>query len=147
LRDKLHEQVQSSLRAGARLRLGGEVPSRAGAFYPATVLSDVQPGMAAFDEELFGPVAAVVAARDTEHAIELANATSYGLGASVLSADVRAAEAIARGRLEAGMTFVNAQVHSDARLPFGGIKSSGMGRELGVHGVREFTNVKTVWVG
>lgn len=147
LRDELHEQVLASLREGARLRLGGAVPEGPGAFYPPTVLDGVAPGMTAFDQELFGPVAALVPAEDEEHAIELANATDFGLGAAIFTRDLERGERLARERLDAGTCFVNAQVRSDPRLPFGGIKTSGYGRELGVPGLREFVNVKTVWVG
>jgi succinate-semialdehyde dehydrogenase/glutarate-semialdehyde dehydrogenase len=110
------------------------------------VLADIVPGMPAWDEELFGPVAAVIAARDERQAVAIANGTSFGLGAAVFSADVERAERIARDELEAGACFVNAFVRSDPRLPFGGIKESGYGRELGAFGIREFVNVKTVWV-
>ena len=146
LRDDLHRQVEESVGAGARLLLGGNIPDGPGAFYPPTVLADVVPGMPAWDEELFGPVAAVIAARDERHAVAIANGTSFGLGAAVFSADVERAERIARDELEAGACFVNAFVRSDPRLPFGGIKESGYGRELGAFGIREFVNVKTVWV-
>ena len=146
LRDALHDQVERSLAAGAACLLGGEVPARPGWFYPPTVLSDVVPGMAAFDEELFGPVAALIAARDESHALELANATRYGLGAAVFTRDLERGERIAREGLDAGSCFVNAFARSDARLPFGGIKESGYGRELSGFGIREFVNIKTVWV-
>ncbi len=146
LRDALHAQVVSSVARGAKLLLGGALPDEPGAWYPPTVLADVVPGMPAFDEEVFGPVAAIVPARDEAHAIELANATTYGLGAAVLTGDDERGERIARDRLAAGACFVNAQVRSDPRLPFGGIRDSGYGRELGAFGIREFTNVKTVWI-
>jgi succinate-semialdehyde dehydrogenase/glutarate-semialdehyde dehydrogenase len=146
LRDALHDQVKRSVAAGARLLLGGEIPDGPGAFYPPSVLEGVMPGMPAFDEELFGPVAAIVAARDEEDAIALANRTSFGLGAAVFTKDVARGERIARARLMAGSCFVNGFVKSDPRLPFGGIKASGYGRELSVHGIREFTNVKSIWV-
>ncbi|HVU01410.1 MAG TPA: NAD-dependent succinate-semialdehyde dehydrogenase [Polyangiaceae bacterium] len=147
LRDLLHRQVAESVKRGARLLLGGEVPERAGAWYPPTMLSDVRPGMPAFDEELFGPVFAVVPARDEAHAVELANETEYGLGAAVFTRDVEKGARLARTRLDAGLCFVNAAVKSDPRLPFGGVKSSGFGRELGALGIREFVNEKTLWVG
>jgi succinate-semialdehyde dehydrogenase/glutarate-semialdehyde dehydrogenase len=146
LRDELHRQVEQSVAAGAKLVLGGKVPDRPGAWYPPTLLVDVCPGMPAFDEELFGPVGALVAARDEAHAIELANRTPYGLGAAVLTGDVARGERIAREQLAAGSCFVNAFVRSDPRLPFGGIKDSGYGRELGPHGIREFVNAKTIYV-
>ncbi len=146
LRDELHDQVQRSVAAGARLLLGGEVPDRLGAWYPPTVLGGVRPGMAAFEEETFGPVAAVVGARDEDEAVELANRSRFGLGAAVFTRDLDRGERIARDRLEAGACFVNGLVKSDPRLPFGGIKESGYGRELGREGIRELVNVKTVWV-
>ena len=147
LRDGLHQQVKRSLAGGAKCVLGGTVPERAGAWYPPTVLTDVKPGTPAADEELFGPVAAVIRARDEDDAVRIANATVFGLGAAVFTRDVARGERIARERLEAGACFVNAFVRSDARLPFGGIRESGYGRELGVLGIREFVNAKTVWVG
>ena len=146
LRDALHRQVGGSLSRGARLLLGGEVPARPGAWYPPTVLTDVRPGMPAFDEELFGPVAAVVPAVDEPDAVRLANATRYGLGAAVFTRDRARGSRVARDELQAGACFVNAQVRSDPRLPFGGIKESGYGRELGPFGIREFVNVKSVWI-
>ncbi|HEX6203349.1 MAG TPA: NAD-dependent succinate-semialdehyde dehydrogenase [Thermoanaerobaculia bacterium] len=145
LRDDVHQQVRRSVDAGARLALGGEVPDGPGAYYPPTVLTGVRPGMAAFDEEVFGPAAALVRVAGEDEAVELANRSEYGLGAAVFTRDRGRGEAVAR-RLEAGCCFVNAEVKSDPRLPFGGIKSSGYGRELGEVGIREFVNVKTVWV-
>ena len=146
LRDDLHRQVQASVEKGALLRLGGTLPEGPGAFYLPSVLTDVAPGMPAYDEELFGPVAAVVAARDETDAIRIANDTSFGLGAAVFTRDRARGERIAREELAAGACFVNAFVKSDPRLPFGGVKESGYGRELGVFGIREFVNVKTVYV-
>jgi succinate-semialdehyde dehydrogenase/glutarate-semialdehyde dehydrogenase len=146
LRDELHRQVQASVDGGARLRLGGTLPDGPGAFYPASVLTEVRPGMPAYGEELFGPVAAVIAARDEADAIRIANDTAFGLGAAVFTRDATRGERIARDELEAGACFVNALVRSDPRLPFGGIKESGHGRELGVLGIREFVNAKTVYV-
>ena len=146
LRDALHAQVTDSIACGARALLGGNVPDRPGAWYAPTVLTDVAPGMPAFDEELFGPVAAVVSAKDEAEAVRLANTSSYGLGAAVLTRDIARGERIARDQLAAGACFVNAQVRSDPRLPFGGVRNSGYGRELGAFGIREFTNVKTVWI-
>jgi succinate-semialdehyde dehydrogenase/glutarate-semialdehyde dehydrogenase len=145
LRDALHRQVEDSRRRGARCLLGGEVPEGAGAFYPATVLAGVGPGMPAYEEELFGPVAALIAVDGEEEAVRVANDSSFGLGAAVFTRDVARGEAIAR-RLEAGCCFVNDLVRSDPRLPFGGIKESGYGRELGPFGIREFVNIKTVYV-
>lgn len=146
LRAELHAQVRRSVRAGARLLLGGELPRGPGNFYPATVLSGVRPGMAAFDDELFGPVAAIVPARDEAEAIRLANLTPYGLGAGVFTRDVRRGERIARTQLAAGNAFVNEFVRSHPTLPFGGIKASGHGRELGAWGLREFTQAKVISV-
>ena len=146
LRDELRFQVERSLAAGARLRLGGEVPAGPGAFYPVTLLGDVRPGMPAFDEELFGPVAAVVAARDEQDALRLANLGPFGLGAAVFTRDTARGERLALSELEAGSCFVNTFVRSDPRLPFGGVKESGYGRELSSFGLREFVNVKTVYV-
>jgi succinate-semialdehyde dehydrogenase/glutarate-semialdehyde dehydrogenase len=147
LRDALHRQVAESVARGARLLLGGEVPPGPGAFYPPTVLADVRPGMPAWGEELFGPVAAVIGARDEAEAVRIANDSPFGLGAAVFSRDLERAERIAARELEAGCAFVNAPVRSDPRLPFGGVKDSGYGRELGTFGLREFVNVKTVVVG
>jgi succinate-semialdehyde dehydrogenase/glutarate-semialdehyde dehydrogenase len=146
LRDELQRQVEASVARGARVLLGGEVPEGPGAFYPPSVLTDVRPGMPAFDEELFGPVAAVVAARNEKDAIRLANQSSFGLGAAVFTRDRERGERIARHELQAGSCFVNGLVRSDPRLPFGGIKDSGYGRELSAFGIREFVNVKTVFV-
>src|SRR5881409_648991 len=129
LRENLHRQVQESVKRGARLVLGGEVPAGRGAFYPPTVLSAVEPGMPAFDQETFGPVAAVIRAKDEADAVRIANASPYGLGASVWTADSKRGERVAR-EIEAGSVFVNGLVKSDPRLPFGGVKRSGYGREL-----------------
>jgi succinate-semialdehyde dehydrogenase/glutarate-semialdehyde dehydrogenase len=141
----LDDQVQRTVKAGAQLRTGGERLPGKGWFYAPTVLTGVHPGMAAFDEETFGPVAAVTRARDTAHAIELANRSPFGLGASLWTRDATRGEDLAAS-LEAGSIFVNGIVKSDPRLPFGGIKSSGYGRELSEVGIREFVNIKTVWV-
>ena len=146
LRDELHAQVAESVRRGARVLLGGEVPAGPGAFYPPTVLTDVRPGMPAYDEELFGPVASVIEAADEADAIRIANDTPFGLGAAVFSRDVARAERLAAEELDAGSCFVNSSVKSDPRLPFGGIKESGYGRELAHFGIREFVNIKTVYV-
>jgi succinate-semialdehyde dehydrogenase/glutarate-semialdehyde dehydrogenase len=143
LRNSLHRQVELSVARGARLLFGGRVPEGPGAFYPPTLLAAVNPGMPAFDEETFGPVAAVIRARDESDALRLANASAYGLGASLWTRDRARAERLA-GEIEAGCVFVNSIVHSDPRLPFGGVKRSGYGRELSEHGLREFVNVKAV---
>ncbi|MEJ2539483.1 MAG: NAD-dependent succinate-semialdehyde dehydrogenase [Gemmatimonadota bacterium] len=146
LRDTLHDQVVRSVEAGARLERGGEVPDGPGAWYPPTVLTGVTREMPAFQEELFGPVAVLVRAADASEALELANDTRFGLGAAVFTGDPARGEEIARDVLEAGACFVNDFVRSDPRLPFGGIRESGYGRELSPLGIREFVNAKTVWV-
>jgi len=146
LRDELHDQVVRSVAAGATLVLGGEVPDLPGAFYPPTVLTDVRKGMPAYSEEMFGPVATVIRVSSEEEAIEVANDSMFGLGAAVFTADLARGERIAAEWLEAGCCFVNAFVASDPRLPFGGIKTSGYGRELAHLGIYEFTNQKTVVV-
>jgi succinate-semialdehyde dehydrogenase/glutarate-semialdehyde dehydrogenase len=145
-RDEIHRQVMDSVAKGARILLGGEVPDRPGAWYPATVLSDVIPGMAAHDEEVFGPVAAVIEAKDEADAIRIANDSPFGLGSGVLTGDVARGERIATEELDAGMSFVNQNVRSDSRLPFGGVKHSGFGRECADFGIREFVNIKSVLV-
>jgi succinate-semialdehyde dehydrogenase/glutarate-semialdehyde dehydrogenase len=144
-RERLHAQVRRSVSAGAHCRLGGEVPASPGFFYPPTVLTDVHPGMPVFDEEVFGPVAAIVAADNVDAAIELANRSRFGLGAAIFTRNAERAQDIAARRLDAGSCFINDFVRSDPRLPFGGIKESGYGRELGAFGIKEFVNVKTVW--
>jgi succinate-semialdehyde dehydrogenase/glutarate-semialdehyde dehydrogenase len=144
LRDELHGQVMDSIAAGARLLLGGEVPQlRDLPYYPATLLAGVKPGMRVFDEETFGPVAAVTRVSGDAEMIALANRTPFGLGAAVFSAEVDRARRVAE-QLDTGTVAINAQVVSDPRFPFGGVKDSGWGRELGKHGIREFVNVKTL---
>jgi succinate-semialdehyde dehydrogenase/glutarate-semialdehyde dehydrogenase len=145
-RDDIHAQVTKSIANGARLLLGGEVPDRPGAWYPATVLADVKPGQPAHDEEVFGPVAAIIAAKDEAEAIRIANASEFGLGSGVLTGNVDRGRRIAAEELEAGLSFVNENVRSDSRMPFGGVKHSGYGRECSVFGIREFTNIKSVHV-
>src|SRR5213080_960540 len=145
LRDLLHEQVAESVKRGAKLLLGGEVPAGKGAFYPPTLLAAVDKGMPAFDEETFGPVAAVIRAKDEADAVRLANDSTFGLGASLWTEDRVRAERLA-AQIEAGSVFVNGVVKSDPRLPFGGTKRSGYGRELSEYGIREFVNVKSVWI-
>ncbi|WP_217135067.1 NAD-dependent succinate-semialdehyde dehydrogenase [Streptomyces sp. AC558_RSS880] len=146
LRETLHDQVRRTVDAGAVLALGGEIPDGPGCYYPPTVLDHVTPGMAAFDEETFGPVAAITRVADADEAIALANQSEYGLGAALWTSDLDRARRLARV-LDAGAVFINGMVASDPRLPFGGIKKSGYGRELGAEGIREFTNTKTVWIG
>jgi succinate-semialdehyde dehydrogenase/glutarate-semialdehyde dehydrogenase len=143
LRDDLHAQVKASLRKGARLLLGGERPQGPGFFYPITALTDVRKGMPAYDEELFGPVAAIIPVRDEDEAIATANDSIYGLGAAIFSRDLRRARKLAR-RVDSGVVFINDFVRSDPTLPFGGTKESGHGRELGIWGLHSFVNVKTV---
>lgn len=145
LRDQLHRQVEATVSGGARCVLGGRIPPGPGAFYPCTVLTDVPPDSVAACQETFGPVGAVLRAADEEDAISLANRSQYGLGAAVWSSDPGVVDRVVP-RIEAGSVFVNAFVKSDPRLPFGGVKSSGFGRELGEEGIRAFMNVKTVWV-
>jgi succinate-semialdehyde dehydrogenase/glutarate-semialdehyde dehydrogenase len=145
LRDDLHRQVQESMKRGARVLLGGEIPPGKGAFYPPTLLVGVDKGMPAFDEETFGPVAAVIRAKDEADAVRLANDSTLGLGAALWTRDRARAERVA-AEIQAGAVFVNGLVKSDPRLPFGGIKRSGYGRELSEYGIREFVNIKSVWI-
>ena len=147
LRDELHEQVYASKKQGAQVLTGGEVPNRKGAFYPPTILTGVKPGMKAFDEEMFGPVAAIISAKDDEEAIQLANNSSFGLGGGIFSRNTNKAQEMAEKRLDTGAIFINDFVQSDPRLPFGGVKRSGYGRELSHMGIREFVNAKTICVG
>ncbi|HEV7307202.1 NAD-dependent succinate-semialdehyde dehydrogenase [Ensifer sp.] len=142
----LHVQVEKTVAAGATLKMGGKPIDGHGFYYPPTVLDHVTEEMTAFREETFGPVAAIVRARDAEDAIRLANQTEFGLGSAIWSRDVERARKLARD-LDAGAVFINGMVASDPRYPFGGIKRSGYGRELGVYGIREFVNIKTVWIG
>ncbi len=146
LRDEVHDQVERAVADGATLRTGGHVLDGTGYFYAPTVLADVMPGTVAFEEEIFGPVAAIVKADDVNHAVQLANDTPFGLGGAVFTTDLEQGEAVAL-RLECGCAFVNGMVKSDPRLPFGGIKTSGYGRELSRFGLQAFVNVKTVWIG
>lgn len=143
----LHDQVERSIGSGARLICGGSLPKGAGFFYPATLLTGVKPGMAAFEEELFGPVGSIITVRSTEEAVALANQSSYGLGAAVFTRDIDLGRDLATSHIHAGTCVVNDFVRSDPRLPFGGINDSGFGRELGVEGIRQFVNIKTVAVG
>jgi succinate-semialdehyde dehydrogenase/glutarate-semialdehyde dehydrogenase len=145
LRDEVHDQVERAIGEGALAAVGGHTLERDGFYYAPTVLTDVEPGTVAFDEEIFGPVASVVVAEDADHAVQLANDTRFGLGGSVFTEDREKGEQMARD-LEVGCAFVNEMTKSDPRLPFGGIKDSGYGRELSHHGIREFVNAKTVWV-
>jgi succinate-semialdehyde dehydrogenase/glutarate-semialdehyde dehydrogenase len=146
LRDDLHRQVRQSVEQGARILLGGDIPQREGAYYPPTVLTNVQKGMAVCDEETFGPVAAVIAVDDEKQAVAVANDSLFGLGAAVFTLDTARGERLAREAIDAGTCCVNTFVRSDPRLPFGGIKESGLGRELSHYGIKEFTNIKTVYI-
>jgi succinate-semialdehyde dehydrogenase / glutarate-semialdehyde dehydrogenase len=146
LRDQLHEQVQKSVAKGAKVLCGGFIPDSEGAYYSPTVLGNVKKGMPAYEEELFGPVAAIIEAKDEKDAMRIVNDSIYGLGGGIISGNRGRAEKLAVEELESGSCFVNDFVHSDARLPFGGIKQSGYGRELGSFGIREFVNVKTIYI-
>ena len=145
-RDEIHAQVSESVRKGARLLLGGKTPDRPGAWYPPTVLTNVLPGQPAHDDEVFGPVAAIIAAENEGEAIRIANRSEFGLGSGVLTQDLNRGRRIAAEELEAGMSFVNDNVRSDPRTPFGGVKHSGFGRECSAYGIREFVNIKTVHI-
>ena len=145
-RDEIHSQVSESVRKGARLLLGGKIPDRPGAWYPPTVLTNVLPGQPAHDEEVFGPVAAIIAAGDEADAIRIANDSEFGLGSGVLTTNLDRGRRIAAAELEAGLSFVNENVRSDPRAPFGGVKHSGYGRECSAFGIREFVNIKTVHI-
>ena len=146
LRDNLHRQISDTIAQGASCLLGGELPDGPGYFYPVTLLADVKPGMCAYTEETFGPVTVLVKVSDADEAIQLANDTPYGLGASVWCADSKQGEQIAL-QIVAGQVAVNGIVKTDPRLPSGGVKKSGYGRELGPHGIREFTNAQQIWIG
>ncbi len=146
LREELNDQVQQSVMDGAEILLGGTEIVGPGFYYEPTVLRNVRHGMAAYQEETFGPVAAIIPAENEAHAVEIANDSKYGLGASLWTGDRERGERLARD-IEAGCVFINGLVKSDPRLPFGGVKASGYGRELSYHGIREFVNTKTVWVG
>ena len=146
LREALHGQVEKSIAKGAKCLLGGKIPEGPGAFYPPTVLTGIKKGMPAYEEELFGPEAAIIPVKDEAGALKTANDSVFGLGGAVLSSNIERATQLAAEEIEAGCVFINEAVKSDARLPFGGIKQSGYGRELSVHGIREFVNIKTVYV-
>ncbi|HEY7414399.1 MAG TPA: NAD-dependent succinate-semialdehyde dehydrogenase [Ktedonobacteraceae bacterium] len=146
LRDTLDRQVQESVKMGASVLLGGKLHDGKGYFYPATIVTNVTPEMPMFKEETFGPAAAVIHAHDTDHAIELANSSQYGLGGNLWTRDIEKARQIA-SHLASGAVFINGMTTSDPRLPFGGIKHSGYGRELSSFGIREFVNIQTVWIG
>ena len=145
LRDELHAQVRESLSMGAKLLCGGEKAAGPGAFYLPTVLTDVKKGMPVYEQETFGPVSAIIPVKDTEEAVSVANDSKFGLGGSVWSRDEKKAETVARS-IETGAVFINGLTKSDPRLPFGGIKNSGYGRELSHYGIKEFVNIKTIWI-
>ncbi len=146
LRDELHKQVQKSIEMGAELLLGGFIPDGPGAFYPPTILTNLKKGMPAYDEELFGPVASIIIAKNEEEAISIANDSIFGLGSAVFTKDIARGERIAVEEIEAGSCFINTFVRSDPRLPFGGTKQSGYGRELSHYGIKEFVNIKTIYI-
>lgn len=146
LRDELHEQVKESIDKGATLSLGGEIPDDGGYFYPITVLEDVSPGMPAYDDELFGPVASLIRARDDKQAMEVANDSRYGLGGGIFSSDTDNAIDLAKNEFDTGMVNINGYSLAQPNLPFGGVKDSGYGREHGGYGMREFVNIKTIMV-
>lgn len=145
LLEELHEQVQKSIEQGAKLLCGGKKADRPGAFYLPTVLTDIKRGMPVYEEETFGPVSAIIPVKDAEEAIAVANDSSFGLGGSLWSRDLKKAEALAR-RIETGAVFINGMTKSDPRMPFGGIKRSGYGRELSHYGIKEFVNIKSIWI-
>ena len=145
LRDKLHQQVMESVKLGASCILGGVILEGDGAFYPATILTNVKKGMPAYDEELFGPVAAIITVSDEWDAIRTANDTVFGLGAAIFTENIKKGEELAKN-IQVGSCFINSQVKSDPRLPFGGVKQSGYGRELGTYGIKEFVNIKTMYI-
>jgi succinate-semialdehyde dehydrogenase/glutarate-semialdehyde dehydrogenase len=144
--DELERQVNESVRLGARPLTGGRRIPGDGYYFEPTVLTNVRPGMPAYHEETFGPLAAVIRVKDAEDAVRVANDTDYGLGSNIWTSDIDRAKKLAE-RVEAGLVFINGMVASDARLPFGGVKRSGYGRELSEYGIKEFTNIQTVWVG
>ncbi|MBI9038304.1 MAG: NAD-dependent succinate-semialdehyde dehydrogenase [Bacteroidales bacterium] len=146
LLENINHQVQKSIEMGAKLICGGEIIEREGFFYQPTILTNVKKGMPVYDEETFGPVSVIIPVKNVEEAIKVANDTIYGLGASIWTSDLSRGEAIAR-KIEAGAVFVNGMTKSDARMPFGGIKKSGYGRELASYGIKEFLNIKTIWIG
>ena len=148
LRDELHEQVLQNIKAGAKCIMGGKIPEMPGdhAFYEPTILTGIKKGMPAYNEEIFGPVASIITVKNVAEAIRIANDTNFGLGAAIFTKDIALGEKIAREDLQSGSCFVNSLVKSDPRLPFGGVKESGYGRELGLYGIHEFVNIKTVYV-
>ncbi|MFD1628523.1 NAD-dependent succinate-semialdehyde dehydrogenase [Pseudopedobacter beijingensis] len=146
LRDELHQQVQQSIQQGAKCILGGYIPQEKGALYPPTILTHVKKGILAYHEEIFGPVASIITAKDENEAVQIANDTVFGLGGAIFTKDLKKGEYLAKYKVQAGSCFVNTFVKSDPRLPFGGINQSGYGRELGYLGIKEFVNIKTVYI-
>ena len=145
-RNEVHNMVEVSLKMGAKLDLGGKIPCSEGAYYPITVLSDVKPGMPVFEEEVFGPVFSIIEAIDNDHTVSLANDCKYGLGAAIFTSDIKNGEKIANEKLDVGLCFLNDYVKSDPKMPFGGVKMSGYGRELSSYGLMEFVNIKSIVV-
>lgn len=145
LLEELDKQVQKSIKMGAKLLCGGKKAEGNGAFYLPTVLTDVKKGMPVYDEETFGPVSAIIPVKNADEAIVVANDSRFGLGGSIWSRDLKKAESIAR-KIESGAVFINGMTKSDPRLPFGGVKKSGYGRELSHYGIKEFVNIKTIWI-
>tara|TARA_B100001250_G_C19099637_1_gene486373 strand:- start:56 stop:523 length:468 start_codon:yes stop_codon:yes gene_type:complete len=143
-REEVNDLVQRSIKEGAKLILGGEVPDNEGSYYPITILAEVKPGMPAFDEEIFGPVFSIITAENEDDAVILANKSEFGLGSAIFTSNIKKGEKIAKEKMQSGACFVNDFVKSDPRLPFGGIKMSGYGRELSNYGMMEFVNIKTV---
>ncbi|MGX1498730.1 succinate-semialdehyde dehydrogenase/glutarate-semialdehyde dehydrogenase [Labrenzia sp. MBR-25] len=146
-RDELHDQVQKSVEKGARLVVGGKIPDRTGWFYPATVLADVKPGQPAYEDELFGPAASIIRAKDDEDAMRIANSSRYGLGGGIFSKDTERARKLAADHFDTGMVFINTFNVAYPTMPFGGVKTSGYGREHGPEGLKEFVNVKSIRIG
>lgn len=146
LRDDLHEQVKESIEKGATLKTGGEIPDREGAWYPASVLTDVEPGQPAYDDELFGPVASIIRAKDDEDAMRIANDSRYGLGGGIFSKDADRAKRLAAEQFDTGMVSINGYAIAEPSMPFGGVKNSGYGREHGGFGMKEFVNAKSIFV-
>ena len=146
LRDKIHQQVQDSVNAGAKVIVGGEIPQQTGYYYPPTVLENLSPGMPAYDDELFGPVASLIKAKDNDDAMRIANDSRYGLGGGIFSQDEKKAIELAKKHFDTGMININGYGLAQPNLPFGGVKDSGYGREHGGFSIREFVNVKSIMI-
>ena len=143
--ESIHHQVNESIKMGAKLICGGNISGKNKMFYEPTLLTNVKKGMPVLEEETFGPVSVIIPVKDAEEAVKTANDSMFGLGASIWTKNFRKGKEIAN-KIEAGAVFVNGMTKSDQRLPFGGIKNSGYGRELSFHGIREFMNIKSIWV-